>query len=158
MAKSGAPALLFERLIDQDIYTPSESSPFRILTRRELRESVRREVEYLLNTRSPFPAFFLRTLEPAAFSYGVPDFFSLFYPFEGEMERKLCALLGTTIMSFEPRLKNVQANLLDYRKIRRSLRLEIVADLIVGNINEPISFEVILHHNAKGTAEVNENQ
>ena len=50
----GGRALLFERLTDADPRSPMEEArPFRVHEHQELKESVRRELACLLNTRCP---------------------------------------------------------------------------------------------------------
>jgi type VI secretion system protein ImpF len=154
--QQGARALLFERLTDFEPLTPSEKKPFIYSTKEELKESVRREVSWLLNTRSPFPSFYLDAQEQTTFNYGIPDLFSLFFPLDTQGQRRLSRLLGKIIAGFEPRLRNVEANLERYDDINRSLWLRIDAHLVVDTISEPISFLVMLHNNMRGTAEVYE--
>ncbi|MBS1536447.1 MAG: type VI secretion system baseplate subunit TssE [Bacteroidetes bacterium] len=154
--QQGARALLFERLTDFEPLTSTEKKPFIFSSKTELKESVRREVSWLLNTRAPFPAFFLDELEQSTFNYGIPDLFSLFFPLDTAGQRRLSRLLGKIIAGFEPRLKNVEATLERYDEINRSLWLKINADLIIDTISEPISFLVLLHNNMRGTAEVYE--
>lgn len=153
----GARALLFERLTDLEPRIPDEKRPFIFSTKEELKESVRREVSWLLNTRAPFPAFFLNEQEQSTFNYGIPDLFSLFHPLDAASHRRLSRLLGKIISAFEPRLREVETTFDRYDDINRSLWLRINALLVVDTITEPISFLVQLHNNMKGTTEVYES-
>jgi|JI8StandDraft_1071087.scaffolds.fasta_scaffold01966_6 type VI secretion system protein ImpF len=155
--QQGARALLFERLTDLEPRVPAEKRPFIFSTKEELKESVRREVSWLLNTRAPFPAFFLNEQEQATFNYGIPDLFSLFHPLDTASHRRLSRLLGKIIGAFEPRLREVETSFDRYDTINRSLWLRINALLVVDTITEPISFLVQLHNNMKGTTEVYES-
>src|SRR6266852_2309925 len=65
---------LFDRLVDRDPRLAREERPLRTLDRGGLYESVRRELERLLNTRCPFPAHQLGGHERSVIDYGIPDF------------------------------------------------------------------------------------
>src|SRR5256885_15454214 len=71
----GARSLIFERLVDLEPKSLlGESQPLRILNKRELKGSVRRELGRLLNTRCSLPAQLLGQEERTVLDYGIPDF------------------------------------------------------------------------------------
>ena len=98
---------LFDRLVDRDPRLPHELRPTRTLDRRGLRESVRRELEQLFNTRCPFPAHRLPIRERSVIDYGVPDF-SVFSPRSYDDRVHLAELLRRTFHR-RPRLPELAA-------------------------------------------------
>src|ERR1051325_5709685 len=65
---------LFDRLVDRDRFLSRELVQMRTLDRRGVRESVRRELEQLFNTRCPIPAHRLGSRPRTVIDYGIPDF------------------------------------------------------------------------------------
>ena len=65
--------LLFDRLVDRDPKLRHEVRPMRTLDRRGLKESVRRDLELLLNTRCPLPAHRIPPRDRSVVDYGIPD-------------------------------------------------------------------------------------
>ena len=131
---------LFDRLVDRDPRLRHELRPMRTLDRRGLRESVRRELEQLLNTRCPFPAHRLPIRERTVIDYGVPDF-SVFTPRSYDDRVRLAELLRRTIEAFEPRLIDVQVTLEPDPGNDRALIGVIEAKLLTDRVAEPVSFE-----------------
>lgn len=134
---------LFDRLVDRDPRLRHELRPSRTLDRRGLRESVRRELEQLLNTRCPFPAHRLPIRERSVIDYGVPDF-SVFSARSYDDRVRLAELLRRTIEAFEPRLVDVQVSLEPYPGNDLSLLGIIEATLLTDMVPEPVSFETSL--------------
>lgn len=164
----GARALLFERLVDSELNRKEESPPFRVLSRRELWESVRRELGQLLNTRCPVPLHRLAEEERTVINYGIPDFTSL-SP-QSANDRKLIAeIIGQTITAYEPRLRNVRVQVEKYEEDERTLQIILEADLLTDLVIEvrsypefssslePVTFPIILHSKT-GILEVHENE
>ena len=154
MASLGSRALLFERLTDLQPNTKFEKKPFKMYSVKELKQSVLREVEWLLNTRSPIPAYLYRKQDKNAINYGTPDFFSLFHPLTQKNQRDFCELLSAIIEKFEPRLKNVNAVFERYDPIQRSVLMTIESILSIDGVIEQMSFKVLLLNNMRGNAEV----
>lgn len=131
---------LFDRLVDRDPRLRHELRPTRTLDRRGLRESVRRELEQLLNTRCPFPAHRLPIRERTVIDYGVPDF-SVFSPRSFDDRARLADLLRRAIEAFEPRLIDVHVSLEPQPGNDLSLLGLIEARLLTDLVPEPVSFE-----------------
>ncbi len=105
---------LVDRLIDDDPGRPDPSSKSRGQTLRELRESVRRNLEDLLNTRRrcmPLPAG-LDDLQISLVNYGIPDFTGVDLGSSGRRE-EFRAAVETAIRNFEPRFVTVSVTLRD---------------------------------------------
>jgi type VI secretion system protein ImpF len=164
----GARALLFERLVDLEPSRKEEAQPFRVLSRRELWESVRRELGRLLNTRCPVPLHLLGEEERTVINYGIPDFTSL-SP-QSAQDRKLIGdIISQTITAFETRLRNVRVKVENYEENERTLQITIEADLLTDSVIEihsysetssslePVTFPIILHSKT-GILEVHENE
>lgn len=137
----GARALLFERLVDLEPRRAEEQDPARVLDPRELRASVRRELERLLNTRAPFPAEALEGRERTTLEYGIPDFGHLQTRDTGAQKR-IAEEVRRAVAAYEPRLKQVKVavepSAAPDRERRLTVRVE--AMLVVGEVMEPVSF------------------
>ena len=134
---------LFDRLVDHDPRLRHELRPTRTLDRRGLRESVRRELEQLLNTRCPFPAHRLPIRERSVIDYGIPDF-SNYAARNFEDRKRLADVLARTISVYEPRLIDVRVELEQVPGDDFSLRGIIEARMLTDNVAEPVSFETTL--------------
>src|ERR1044071_9488886 len=164
----GARALLFERLVDLEPRRKEEAQPFRVLTKAELWESVRRELGQLLNTRCPVPLHLLGEEERTVINYGIPDFTSL-SPQSGSDRKLIGEIIRQTITAFEMRLRNVRVNVENYEEDERTLQITVEADLVTetvieirsypefGSSLEPVTFPVILHRKT-GILEVHGNE
>ncbi|HEY0006426.1 MAG TPA: type VI secretion system baseplate subunit TssE [Pyrinomonadaceae bacterium] len=153
----GARALLFERLMDDDPKSlKEEPHPFRILNKKELKESVRRELERLLNTRCSVPTHLLGDVERTIINYGIPDF-SSFSAQNADDQRRLAQIIRETINAFEPRLRQVQVTVEPFQKSNRALWVKIDGVLLIGSVTEPVSFPVLVQHRTGG-AEIHEHE
>lgn len=138
----GARALLFERLVDLEPRRADEQDPARALDPEELRQSVRRELERLLNTRSP-----LAVGEPpegrgrTTLEYGIPDLGHLQTRDTGA-QKQIAEEVRLAVAAYEPRL--VQVKVAVERSTapdeERRLAVRIDALLMVGEVMEPVSF------------------
>jgi type VI secretion system lysozyme-like protein len=134
---------LFDRLVDRDPRLRREVRPMRTLDRRGLRESVRRELELLFNTRCPFPAHRLAGRAPSVIDYGIPDF-STFSPRSFEDRERLADLLRRAVEAFEPRLAHVRVYIEPAPGENLALTGRIEAVLLADPVPEPVSFETVL--------------
>ena len=142
--KETARALLFERLVDLNPESQIEPHPLRTLDAEELKESVRREVERLLNTRCPLSAdLYERKRDLTVIDYGVPDF-SQFNSQSSDLRKRLAAIFSQAISAFEPRLRQVRVLVEDSMDNEKSLLAHVDAMLVVESINEPLSFPVVI--------------
>lgn len=148
---AGTRALLFDRLVDQQPAQREEPVPFRILTRAGLHESVRREVERLLNTRCPFPDGFLPG-QRTVVDYGLPDFSHL-SPASAPDRQAMASAITRAIEAYEPRLRSIRVLIEpDPHNGNRGIG-RIEAQLIVGKVQEPVSFPFLLRP-LEGVAEL----
>ncbi|MFL6259199.1 MAG: type VI secretion system baseplate subunit TssE [Thermoanaerobaculia bacterium] len=147
------PAPLFDRLVDREPQVPAEPRPLRTLDPRGLRESVRRELERMLNTRSSLPVDRLaERAELTVLEYGIPDL-SAFSAANEDDQRLLTGLVARAVAAFEPRLRRVRVAFERLEDGQRSLRLRIDAELMTDEVAEPVSFPALLGLKT-GTVEV----
>ncbi|HYY97116.1 MAG TPA: type VI secretion system baseplate subunit TssE, partial [Pyrinomonadaceae bacterium] len=106
-----------------------------------LKESVRRELARLLNTRST--AGLDARGEMSVLDYGVPDFTAL-SALSGDDRLKLSAAVAQSIAAFEPRLRDVRVTAEGLRSNDRALILRLDAMLVVGEHSEPVSFPLLV--------------
>ncbi|MFL6237136.1 MAG: type VI secretion system baseplate subunit TssE [Thermoanaerobaculia bacterium] len=147
------PAPLFDRLVDREPQVPAEPRPLRTLDPRGLRESVRRELERMLNTRSSLPVDRLAEREElTVLEYGIPDL-SAFSAANEDDQRLLTQLVARAVAAFEPRLRGVRVAFERLEDGQRSLRLRIDAELMRDEVAEPVSFPTLFGLKT-GTVEV----
>lgn len=144
--ESAATLSLFDRLIDEEPRNPNEAPLTRSQSVHRLKESVRRDLEWLLNTRlvavPPGPR--LREVNRSMYVYGLPDFtaYSLANP---EDQNRLVRHLQNAIRTFEPRLDRVRVLPLEVSGANtRMLRFRIEALLLMAPAPEHISFDTTL--------------
>ncbi len=138
---------LLERLIDRDPMNQApESPPTRAQSVRQLKASVRRDLEWLLNSRrNPEPAGTeYQELEQSLYNYGLPDLTSLNW--QSSRDRlKLCRMLEQTLTTFEPRLRRAKVTALESAaSTQHILRFQIEGMLDMDPAPEHISFDTVL--------------
>jgi type VI secretion system protein ImpF len=137
---------VLDRLIDEDPSINREAPKSRGQVIRELKLSVRRDLENLLNTRwrpVPWPRE-LTELEQSLVNYGIPDFTAanLNTPQDRDDFR---LTVERTIRMFEPRFKSIKVVLLDNTNAAdRVLRFRIDAMLHATPAPEPVVFDSTL--------------
>jgi type VI secretion system protein ImpF len=135
---------VLDRLIDHEPESRAEALLTRAESLRRLRASVRRDLEWLLNTvRIESVPSALLELQKSVFNYGVVDIssMSLEAPQDGQ---RLLRSLETAIAMFEPRLRNVRVT--SYDKISRkrmTLDFQVEALLMIDPAPERIAFDTI---------------
>lgn len=114
---------------------------------RLLKAAVRRDLEWLLNTRRNAERLEAAHTELAAsvYEYGLPDVTAL--SFANPKDRiKLLRSLETTIRTFEPRIANVKVVAIDSAdgSSRQILRFQVEGLLKMDPAPEQISFDTVL--------------
>lgn len=137
---------LLERLIDDNPDRERDPPMSASEAMQQLRNSVRKEMEALLNARrrwrSPPPE--LNELAASPLYYGIPDFAAGVFNSEGERDR-LRQEIETTIRRFEPRFLSVRVVLLDQEhRLEANLRLRIEAVLHADPAPEHVTFDTIV--------------
>lgn len=111
------------------------------LSLRELKESVRRDLEKLLNTRQrcAAPPAELKELAQSLVNYGIPDFTTVRLVSSADWEAFRRAL-EDSIRRFEPRLGPVRVTIEKADIDERKLRFRIDATLHADPVPEPVVF------------------
>lgn len=134
---------VLDRLLDDEPEKRVEAPKSRNQVLRELKLSVRRDLENLLNTRwrcLPWPAH-LPELDTSLVSYGVPDFAGGHMGAPSDRER-LRRIIEQAIRKFEPRFQKVSVTLLENADAAdRALRFRIDALLHAEPAPEPVVFD-----------------
>jgi type VI secretion system protein ImpF len=113
----------------------------------QLKDSVARDLEALLNTRAALPSALLAAYPEARASvlnYGLVDF-AAFCLSSSEDRAAICASLKEAIERHEPRLKNVSATLAATAGSVNRLHFVINATLIAGSGVDAVNFNAVLH-------------
>lgn len=134
---------IFDRLLDDEPTNSRDPPSSRRQVLRELKRSVSRDLENLLNTRqrcTAWPAE-LEELDRSLANYGIPDFTGVNMSALGERER-LRGVVERLIEQFEPRFRSVRVKLLENSDaFDRTLRFRIDALLDVDPAPEPVVFD-----------------
>lgn len=136
---------VLDRLIDQEPERASEAPPVRAKDIEDIKQSVKRDLEWLLNTRQDAAgaASGLKELAHSLAAYGLPDFsaFSVKSPSD---QLRMQRILEKAISRFEPRLDAVTVTLVPVRDLEQKLRFRIDARLRVEPAPEPVTFDTVL--------------
>jgi len=133
---------VLDRLIDSDPGSPADPPPTRTRSLRELKRNVRRDLEWLLNTRREIHDL-STDLQQAAKSllmYGLPDFSAASVSNPSD-QKYMLRTLELAIELFEPRLGRVAIRLEPGGETERSLHFRIEAELLVDPAPEPVTFD-----------------
>jgi type VI secretion system protein ImpF len=134
---------IFDRLLDDEPANSREVVSSRRQMLRELKTSVSRDLENLLNTRQRWAEFppGLEELDSSLVNYGIPDFTGVNMSIAAERER-LRATIQRIIEQFEPRFQSIKVKLLDNAEsFDRRLRFRIDGLLNVDPAPEPVVFD-----------------
>lgn len=137
---------LLDRLIDLEPLNPHEAPVSRSQSVRMLKSSLRRDLEWLLNSRriaEPAPEEFAQLVQ-SLYHYGLPDFAALNAASPRD-KNYLLRTLEEAVTLFEPRLKNVRVTPIDAPGMQaRALRFQIEGLLMMDPAPEQISFDTIV--------------
>ncbi len=136
---------VLDRLIDYEPDMSTEAPKSRSTSLRELRQAVRRDLEWLLNTRCHGDDTVDEDLEcrrSVAF-YGLPDIMGM-SPKSPSEQKRLTKALESAIKVFEPRFLDLKVTLEPVNHVDRQLKFRIEARLDMDPEPEPIAFDTIL--------------
>lgn len=143
--KNLRPSIL-DRLIDNDPNNRVETDPDQHQKLKELRQSVRRDLENLLNTRMRIvePDDKYTNLKHSLLNYGLPDLATINIS-NIDKRREFVQQLERLLLDFEPRFKTVSVSYQENPdKIERTLRFRIDATLYADPSPEVVIFDSIL--------------
>lgn len=118
----------------------------RRLSLEQLKDSIARDLEALLNTRMAMDEELVESFPLVARSvaaFGLADFAGLSLA-NVYHRRKICSSIEGAIAAHEPRLRDVRVDLELHRKTVNALYFSINAVLVVRPAQEPVSFDALL--------------
>lgn len=137
---------VLDRLIDREPANQVEAAPSRPQSVKLLKTAVRRDLEWLLNTRSiaEVPDEALESVNKSAYVYGLPDVSTLSMANPGD-RNKLLAQIKRIINLFEKRLANVQVSIVPMEDAgKKDVHLRIDAMLRMDPVPEPVFFDTVI--------------
>lgn len=137
---------ILDRLMDDEPHIQIEQDKNRNQYLRELRNSVKRDLESLLNTRFRMqsPPDDLKEVGFSILNYGLPDLATVNIA-DIEKKRAFTKNLEKTLRTFEPRFKSVKVIHIDNKdNTDRTLRFRIDATLHADPAPELIIFDSVL--------------
>ena len=146
---------VLDRLLDAEPTVTREPAKTRSQVLRELKQSLRRDLENLLNTRwraTSWPEN-LEELELSLVNYGIPDITGAGLG-SAQNREDFRRIVEGVIRHFEPRFKTIKVEMLDNAEpLDRALRFRIDALLYAEPAPEPVVFDSALQP-ATGNVEV----
>jgi type VI secretion system protein ImpF len=147
-AKSERSAKLsvLDRLIDHEPKRQSEAPPSSAQSLRELKANLRRDIEWLLNTRRTIedPPPGSEELERSLYVFGLPDIYSVGSSTSQDYNR-LARTMEAALATFEPRLRTVRVMpVAATDSTSRVLRFQIEGVLRVEPVPEHVTFDTVL--------------
>lgn len=137
---------LIEKLLDDAPGKPGTGGLARALSVEQYKESVARDLEGLLNSRSAYSAIDLAQFpncRQSLMTYGLRDFSSM--SLASAYDRAaICQSLEEAIARHEPRLSSVQVRLDSDGRLGGGLHFTIQALLDLQPAREPVSFDALL--------------
>jgi type VI secretion system protein ImpF len=137
---------VLDRLIDLEPKNSLEVPLSRVQSARVLKNALRRDLEWLLNTRRipEVPDESLKELHSSLYLYGLPDFSTHTLASTAD-QAKLLRQITATIKLFEPRLANVRVIPLPTEETGlKDLKVRIEGMLLMDPVPEPVSFDTVI--------------
>jgi type VI secretion system protein ImpF len=136
---------VLDRLIDQEPERHQEPPMSRAQSLRELRAALRRDLEWLFNTRSTIEDLpeSLREVERSVYNYGVPDITSLSLRSSKDQEF-MAKSIKNAISIFEPRLTAVKITIDPSTDVAQGIHFSIEGLLRMDPAPEPVFFDTVL--------------
>lgn len=136
---------VLDRLLDYEPEKSRESLQSRAKSLRDLKQCVKRDLEWLLNTRqsnTELPPD-LKEVNSSVAAYGLPDFTAVGVKSTADQNRLRRAIEGA-LNTFEPRLEDVRVTVEPIQQGERVIHFRIDARLKVEPAPEPITFDTIM--------------
>jgi type VI secretion system protein ImpF len=134
---------VLDRLIDLQPKLRDDPPVSRMQSIRELKASLQRDLEWLLNTRRiavdiPDTA---QELKKSVYCYGLREFTDVNMSNAGD---QLSKYLESSIRTFEPRLADVRVTMRPMESVARVARFVIEAILLIDPVPERVTFDTVL--------------
>jgi type VI secretion system protein ImpF len=137
---------ILDRLLDNEPHNQYDVDPDKYTQLKALRDSVRRDLENLMNTRYRIvePPEGYSQLERSLLNYGLPDLATV-NTIDIQKKREFTSNLENILRNFEPRFKTVRVSCMDNAdKNDRTLRFRIDAVLYADPAPEAVVFDSVL--------------
>lgn len=134
-----------DRLLDLEPSLAVDPQVSRSQSLRQLKSSLKRDLEWLLNTRrNPEPApEGLEELQRSLYNYGLPDVANLGIHSVNDQKR-LLRMLEAAVALFEPRIAGAAVTMEPVAGNTRVLRFQIQGLLMVDPAPEKVAFDTVL--------------
>ena len=145
---------LLDRLFDDDPSTSAERAISRGESLQQLKSALRRDLEWLLNTRRTVELApeSLVEVKASLYHYGLPDISSMSRD-STEVQSKLARRVEEAIASFEPRLTGVKVSISEEGQKLGELHFVIDGMMQLDPTPERVTFDTVLD-TAKGLMQV----
>jgi type VI secretion system protein ImpF len=137
---------ILDRLLDNEPHNQTEVDPGQHQQLKQLRNSVRRDLENLMNTRFRVvqPPEEYQQVDTSLLNYGLPDLATVNIS-DIEKRKAFTRQLEKIIRTFEPRFKDIKVTYLDNTDNKdRTLRFRIDATLYADPSPEVVVFDSVL--------------
>lgn len=136
---------VLDRLIDQEPDRNLEPPMSRVQSLRELKAALRRDLEWLFNTRCTIepPPESLGEVERSVYNYGIRDTSSMFLQSARDHDY-LTKSIKSAISLFEPRLQSVKITIAPSTADVHGIRFGIEGMLRMDPAPEPVYFDTVL--------------
>lgn len=145
-AMKGLEPSLLDKLFDENPRRGMSPEPLRAMSVEQYKETVARDLEGLLNSRSPLSESELKDFpecRKSVMNYGLVDFSSM--SLANAYDRAaICMSLEDSISRHERRLKNVKVHLDEHSALGAGLHFTIHAILDIYPAHEAVSFDAVL--------------
>lgn len=136
---------VLDRLLDFEPEQSREAPASRARSLRQLKDAIKRDLEWLLNTRQQPDeiALELEELKKSLATYGLPDFTN--YSIKSSADQNaMRRSIEQTVATFEPRLEDPRVTIEPVQPGDRSIRFRIDARLKIEPAPEPVTFDTRL--------------
>lgn len=142
---------LIERLTDLEPTKREEAPLTHVQSVRRFRQALRRDLEWLLNTRRNItpPPEWCRELQYSLFEFGLPDL-TTYSLSTARDQGQLVSIMEEVLERFEPRLRNVTVSLLPVNSKARILKFQIEGLLRMDTGVERVQFDTTLDLSSGG--------
>lgn len=137
---------ILDRLLDDEPHNQTELDPGQHQLIKQLRNSVRRDLESLLNTRYHImqPPDEFQEVDKSLLNYGLPDLATINIS-DAKKRDQFTASLQKTLIDYEPRFKSVKVSYIENKDdTDRTLRFRIDAVIYADPLPQVVVFDSIL--------------
>ena len=136
---------IIDRLIDYEPKNSREAPKSRSQSLKELKQAVRRDVEWLLNTKIAHDEIpeGLKEVNESLATYGLRDFVGMSSK-DADQRSELLKSVEQALRKFEPRFLNLKVTVKDLDTLERGVRFQIEGNLRLEPTPEPIVFDTVL--------------